>query len=328
MSSYTSSSDSVAYSLPEKLAAASAEAAELEMLGSSAAMRRLRLQVQRIGPYFRTVLLRGEPGTEKELVARRLHGLSPGSAGQFVMCHAATLEDALPNTSPGDALEWLTGMARGGTLLLDGMEEMPVDAQAKMLRILRRHEFAESGGMMAQRPAVRVIASTSEELRVLACAGRFGQELYQRLATVEIVIPPLRERIEDVPTLVRRMLERLAGTEGQGGASVSDQAMERVMRYSWPGNAGELENVLRGAMLQADGGSIDLCHLPVLEESGRGAGVNESQSVRLQDVVERHVLRVLKDCGGNKLRAAEKLGISRSTLYRMLDAGAVAHVMR
>ncbi|MDQ2833345.1 MAG: sigma 54-interacting transcriptional regulator [Acidobacteriota bacterium] len=326
MSSQTSSSENVAYSRPDRLPAASVENAESSIQGNSAAMRRLLLQVQRIGPYFRTVLLRGEPGTEKEQVARRLHHLSQASAGQFVMCHAATLEDALPNTSPGDALEWLIGMARGGTLLLDGVEELPVDAQAKMLRILRRHEFAESGGTAPPRPAVRVIASTTEELRVLACAGRFGLELYQRLATVEIVISPLRERTEDLPALVGRLLERLgkAGGEDTVASGISEQAMQRLVRYGWPGNAVEMENVLRGAMLQADGGIVGLHHLPALEENAFNLANTAAESVRLQDVVERHVLRILKDCGGNKVRAAEKLGISRSTLYRMLEAGAVA----
>ena len=306
----------MAHSLPEKLTSASAEISLLEAMGDSAAMRRLRLQVQRIGPYFRTVLLRGEPGTEKELVARRLHELSPGAAGQFVACHAETLDDAL---------EWLIGMARAGTLLLDDVEEMSPSAQTKLLRILRRHEIADGG--IVQRPAIRVIASTGENLRVLACAGRFGQELYQRLATVEIVVPPLRERIEDVPALVKRMLDRLAGIDRS--ASVSDEAMERILHYRWPGNTGELENVLRSALLLADGAPIDLRHLPFLaEESGHSATNRQPESVRLQDVVDRHVLRVLKACGGNKLRAAERLGISRSTLYRMLDAGAMAHVLR
>lgn len=312
--------------MPSTIAAASDKEGEVGLVGSSPAAIRLRLQVDRIGPHFRTVLLRGEPGTEKELVARRLHHLSQGASRAFVRCHAGALEDALSGKArPGasaDALDLLTRMAEGGTLFLDGIEEMPLDAQARLLRTLRRHEFAESGGKLTQRLGSRVIASTCEELRVLASAGRFGQELYQRLATVEIALPPLRERIEDIPELVHSLLSRLAGLHGCPACSVSSETMESLLHYGWPGNVRELENLLRTVLLQREGRTIEAHHLPAFAEEPvpTPAKPDAELSVRLQHVIERHVMRVLMDCGGNKLRAAERLGISRSTLYRMLDA--------
>ncbi len=338
MSTSTSSPDCDSCSLLSEGTAPVGDVGGIELLGSSDAIRRLHLQVRRIGPHFRTVLIRAEDGSGGEQVARRLHGLSQGAAKQFVRCHAEGLEDALRDPSPesfgdssrGDSLEWLARMARGGTLFLDGVEEMPVETQTKLLRILRRQKHAGNEGETPLRLDLRVIAATNEDLRVLACAGRFGQELYQRLATVEIAVPPLRERMEDLPELVRGLLDELAARHGGDVCGVARGVMERMKSHRWPGNMRELENVLHSALLQSEGGLIKLQHLPAFpaQDASAEANRNAGKSVRLQDVVDRHVIRVLRDCGGNKLRAAERLGISRSTLYRMLDAGAAAQVLR
>jgi len=301
----------------------SPEACKFEIVGGSAAMQRLRLQVQRIGPHFRTVLVSGEAGTGKELAARALHGMSQGAEGPFVVCHAAALEDALDGWTEGegDALDSLVNMSQRGTLFLDGIGEMPLEMQLRLLRILRRHELAQSH-MEAQRPELRMIAATSESLRILASAGRFRQDLYQRLAMVEIVLPPLRARMEDLPELAKHFLDRFALLYSRTAPNISDEAMERMLGYRWRGNVRELESVLRNSLLQVEDDVLQSHHLPPLADvslsasSPSGAG----ESTRLQDVVDQHVLRVLKDCRGNKLRAAEALGISRSTLYRMLDA--------
>jgi DNA-binding NtrC family response regulator len=170
---------------------------------------------------------------------------------------------------------------------------------------------------------LRIIASTCKDLRTLVSTGRFRQELYHRLATVDIRVPPLRERMEDLPDLVRYFLERFAPLYGKSVHEVAEDAMERMRRYPWPGNVRELEGVLRDGILQSEGEVLELRHLPAFAGQHRAepSATGVSGSVRLQDVVEQHVLQVLKGCGGNKLRAAEALGISRSTLYRMLDAG-------
>ncbi len=290
------------------------------MIGGSAAMKRLRLQVRRIGPHFRAVLVRGEAGTEKKLVARALHGGSPGADGPFVVGRAATFADGLAEC------EARTKVSSRPTLFLDDVDEMSLMMQDQLLRKLKENEPAQSLDV-SRRTESRMVASTSEDLRVLVSAGRFRQELYQRLATVQIVVPPLRERMEDLQELARHFLRRFARLDGSRVQEIADDAMERMQEYRWPGNVRELESVLRSSVLQCEGGVLECRHLPMLSEANE-LGVpsaGEVGSARLQDVVEQHVLRVLKDCGGNKLRAAEMLGISRSTLYRMLDAGVPAY---
>jgi DNA-binding NtrC family response regulator len=230
-------------------------------------------------------------------------------------------EREVESAASGDAFDRLVKMSQRGTLFLDGISEMPLDTQLRLLRILRRHELAQSH-LELQRPDMRMIATTSENLRILASAGRFRQDLYQRLATVEIVVPPLRARMDDLPELSKRFLERFALLYGRTTPRISDEAMDRMVGYRWRGNVRELESVLRNSLLQVEGSVLEPHHLPPLADVSAsdattgGAG----ESARLQDVVDQHVLRVLKDCRGNKLRAAEVLGISRSTLYRMLDA--------
>lgn len=265
-------------------------------MGSSEAMKTLRRQIRRIGPHFRTVLLRGEPGTGRKLVAQALHGLSRNAAAPFVRCHTTTLEDDLAKCP------------RRGTLFLDTIDEMALDAQSRLLKALEKHAQGQ------------VIASTNQDIRSLVSAARFHPQLYQRLA-VEITVPPLRERREDIPELARHLLERFASLDREDPRRITHEAMRQMQRYRWPGNVRELKDVLRDCVLRTKSRVLEAHHLPVLAEQEQST----KRSVRLQDVVEDHVLRVLKDCGGNKLRAAEMLGISRSTLYRMLGTGAYMH---
>jgi DNA-binding NtrC family response regulator len=326
--SLSGSASSCFASLPHKsLAAPSVKRDEFGIIGNSAAARRLRLQVRRIGPHFRTVLIRGEAGTEKELIARALHGISQCAGAPFVVCPAAAFDDALSNANVSagsdDDLGRMMRMSPRGTLFLDEIGEMSLVAQGRLLHLLERHDAAQNRLDVSQRMDLRMIVSTCEDLRVLVSTGHFRQELHQRLATVEITVPPLSERMEDIPELVRYSLERFGLLYGKSVPEVAEDAMERMRRYHWPGNVRELEGVLRNGVLQTEGGPVGLNHLSMPGEQHRTkqSATGASRSVRLQDVVEQHVLCVLKDCGGNKLRAAEALGISRSTLYRMLDAG-------
>jgi DNA-binding NtrC family response regulator len=297
-------------------------------------MKRLRLQVRRIGPHFRTVLLSGEAGTGKELVARALHGIAQGEPEPFVVCNKASIEKALVECETGartanDVVDLIQKPVRG-TLFLDGISELSLEGQSWLLRVLTQYESAQNRVDASQRMDLRIVASASEDLRILASTGRFRQELYQRLATVDITLPPLRERMEDLPELASHFLERFARLYGRTVREIADVAIERMKEYRWPGNVGELENAMRDGVLQSEGEVFGPHHLPMFAEANKPeqSMTNGSKSVRLQDVVEQHVLRVLKDCGGNKLRAAEALGISRSTLYRMLETGSSMETFR
>lgn len=306
---------------------------ESGIIGSSAVMKRLRQQVRRIGPHFRTVLVCGEAGTGKELVARALHRISPAADEPFVVRHAPAIKDALAEfesaVRTGDDGRSLRRPVRK-TLFLERIDDMPLEAQGRLLRVLMQHELAQSRINAPQRMELRIIASTEEDLKILVSTGRFSQELYQRLATVDITLPPLRERIEDLPELARYFLERFAAHYGRGVREISAEAMERIQKHPWPRNVSELESVLRNSVLRCEEEVLEPHHLPSFDAESRPEqpAAHAAKSVRLQDVIEQHVLRVLKDCRGNKLRASELLGISRSTLYRMLDSGVSAESLR
>jgi DNA-binding NtrC family response regulator len=215
----------------------------------------------------------------------------------------------------------LTKLAHRGTLFLNGIHEMPLQTQTRLLRLLRHHDSTQNHPESC-RLDLRMIATTNENLKILASAGRFQQELYQRFAMVEITLPPLRARRDDIPDLTNYFMSQLAPLYQRKVPTVSNEAMERMQSYSWPGNVRELKDVVRSGLLRVEGEMLESHHLPVLFEESIPAATADgiTESARLQHVVEQHVLRVLKDCGGNKVRAAEVLGISRSTLYRMLDA--------
>lgn len=310
-----------AFPLPGVTGSFSTEINAAEIAGSSTAMQRLRMQVRRIGPHFRTVLVSGETGTGKGLVARTLHTMSPVGDGPFVVRHGAEFKKLLTeaDTDAVDATDNLLNLSQRGVLFLNGINEMPLEAQELFLHALGRHGLGEHLEP-SDRADLRIIASTDEDLKILVSTGRFRQELYQRLATVDISLTPLRERMEDLPELAQFFLDRFAAALGRRIHEISDEAMERMQHYRWPGNVRELETILRNGVLQSKGEALEVHHLHLAETTEPvSTTLNTSESVLLQDVVHRHVLHMLKRCEGNKLRAAEMLGISRSTLYRMLD---------
>ncbi len=268
-------------------------------------MQRLRMQVERLGPHFRTVLVRGEAGTGKELVARALHKCSENADEALVVCHTATIGNEVDHH-----LDGLMKIARRSTLFFDAVDGMPLHAQDRLLWAIER------------KMCTRMIASCRQDLKTLAASGRFRADLYHRLAVVEITLEPLRERAEDIPALARYFLSQSSRLYKKSVTTIAQDAMERLMEHEWPGNVRELKDLIQNGVLECKGSVLKVEHL--VSMTARNCSVAEaSQPMRLQDVVERHVLQVLKGCAGNKLRAAELLGISRSTLYRMLDGGGI-----
>jgi len=284
------------------------------LAGESAPMQRLRLQVERIGPYFRTVLVRGESGTGKHLVASALHARSRRSQSPLSRWTSAQLE--VDQHEASSAVAQLVQAAQQGTVFLDGVDEMSPLAQKNLLAAL-----GEAGRL-------RIIAAARQDIRVMTAAGLFRHDLYSRLSTVEIVLEPLRSRAKDVPVLANLFLGRFAERYRKPVHAIAPQTIRTLLKHSWPGNVRELEKVIHNAVLHCEGMVLlpehlsSLTHAPLAAEGGNTRKTS-IEPLRLQEVIDRHVIRVLRECSGNKVRAAEVLGISRSTLYRMLDASAM-----
>jgi DNA-binding NtrC family response regulator len=312
------------------------------LLGESVAVRRLRSQIQRIAPHFRTALIRGEAGSGKEFVARALHALSASGDGPFLVTRASRLADLIANDesthhSYSQAGASLLESAQGGTLYLKGVNELSFGQQVMLFRFLcaceeRRSAVsptARSGYDGPERRRVeprslrcRVLAASDRDLRTLSAIGQFRQDLYARLSAVEIFVPPLRQRMEDIPALAGWLLHRLAEATSESPKRLDEATLAQLQERAWPDNHRELEQVLAQAAAIAEGAIIEPRHLLALVEPGFAnvAAPTAVKMERLHDVMLHHVLDVLARCSGNKLRAAEALGISRSTLYRMLGS--------
>ena len=299
------------------------------LIGESAPIRRLRSQVERIAPYFRTALIRGEVGAGKQTVARSVHARSPGADGPFVVTNATSLAEAIAVEASSPLAASLLESANGGTLYLDGVGELPFALQAGLFRFIRacedRRVASYSGRNDLPRPDTRIVTATHRDLRTMSAIGQFRQDLYVRLSVVEIFVPPLRQRLEDIPMLAAWLLQRVAERAGKSPKVLAPATISQLQDRSWPNNILDLERVITQAATLAEGHIIEPRHLlSLVESAGAGVPVPAPRIERLQDVIQQHVLEVLTRCGGNKLRAAELLGISRSTLYRMLDAGSMS----
>jgi two-component system response regulator HydG len=304
-----------------------------ELIGHSPAMRRLVRTIESLRHNESHVLVQGESGTGKELVARAIHATSRRSAGPFVPVDCGALPESIIESELfGHERGAFTGalgapglfrIANRGTLFLDEIGELPLAMQAKLLRALQHKEVRPVGGASAVPVDLRVISATHRDLAAMVDAGGFRMDLFYRLNVVRIEIPPLRERMEDVPLLVQHMLDerRAAGATVIG---LGDDALARLLEHDWPGNVRELENVIESAVALARGPWLRAADLP-LDRPRRAAPAarpSEPAGAPLPlslAAYERSVLeRALREAGGNATDAARRLGIGRSTFYRKL----------
>jgi transcriptional regulator with GAF, ATPase, and Fis domain len=307
---------------------------ETELVGESQGLNTIVSQVGRVGETKATVLIRGESGVGKELVARAIHSNSPRRDGPFVCLNCAALTETLLESELfghekgafTGATERMIGKfeaADQGTIFLDEIGEMALSTQAKFLRVLEGHPFERVGGNTAIKADVRVVAATNRPLEDAVRAGTFRRDLFFRLQVVQLDVPPLRDRTPDIPILAEYFLRRFVRETGRKIRDFAPEAMEKLSVYRWPGNVRELRNVIERAVALGSGPLIEasdiwLSELGVGTQSGVGAGVYRPES--LDEVEKRHILETLKHTDWNKSQAAAILGIERSTLDRKIKA--------
>ena len=300
------------------------------MIGRSPAMRELFSVIHRLAPHARTVLITGETGTGKELVAKALHELGPRKNKKLVTVNcSAVVETLFESELFGHVRGAFTGAnsdksgvfeaANGGTVFLDEAGELPLGAQSKLLRTLENGEVQRVGSVELKKVDVRVIAATNRRLDAEISAGRFRSDLYYRLNVVEIAVPPLRERSEDIPYLTAAFVKKFAKDFSKPITGLTESAEERLVKWPWPGNVRELRNVIERACL--------LCEGHLLTEGDLARSLSERPAIAAAVDEEREgppptaeeLRAALDSTGGNKSLAARRLGISRRALYRLID---------
>jgi two-component system response regulator AtoC len=298
-------------------------------------MRRVLAAVERIAPKDITVLVRGETGTGKELVAALVHAESGRASKPLVRFNCAAIPPELAEaelfghargafTGAAQARRGFFAQADGGTLVLDEVGELPLGLQPKLLRALQEGEIQPVGAGRVERVDVRVVASTNRDLLADARAGRFREDLYYRLAVVEVVVPPLRERLEDVAPLAAEFTRRYADRFGMGDVRLSPELLAALQRAPWPGNVRELENAIARMVALSGGGEISASAFdaPPPAKVEPGAEPVQPGALTLRehlDAVERSLIaNTLAELGGNQSAAARKLGLSRSALIDRL----------
>lgn len=304
-----------------------------EIIGRSAAMRRVFQIIERVAPTDATVLISGRTGTGKELVARAIHYNSPRASKPLIDINCGALPEQLVEselfghqkgafTGATETKKGLFETAHGGTLFLDEVQALKPELQAKLLRALQERVIRRVGGRENIEVDVRVIAATNHDIAEAVRRGEFREDLYYRLNVVNIFLPDLRDRREDIPLLIEHFLNRHAEKLKQEPRHFSNEAMRLLLNYDWRGNVRELQNTVEHATALGTGSQLTIDDLPH-HINGQAPNVQWSEQpgeVPTLDEVERqHIMRVLEKTNGHHTRAAEMLGIDRRTLYRKLD---------
>jgi DNA-binding NtrC family response regulator len=303
-----------------------------DMIGSGPAMQKVFELVNKVAPSTASVVISGESGTGKEVVARAIHNLSPRREKPFVALNCSAIPATLIESELfGYERGAFTGaeqrrlgnfeLAHNGTLFLDEIGELPLELQAKFLRVLEERKIRRLGGRAEVEVDVRVICATNRDLKEEIRRGRFREDLYFRLHVFTIVLPPLKERREDIPLLVHHFIEKFNGETGKHVQGVSPSALGVLQGYAWPGNIRELRNTVERAMILVDGEIIGEEQLPPDMQGTRpeAATLRVPLGIPIEKVEKEYILASLQRNGGNKARTAEILGISEKTLYNKLN---------
>jgi two-component system response regulator HydG len=304
------------------------------LIGQSTPMQRVFDVLQQVSGTSATVLVLGESGTGKELVARAVHTNSPRKEKPFVAVNCAALSQGLIEselfghvkgafTGAVSAKEGMLVYADGGTLFLDEVGDMPLETQAKLLRVLETREVQPVGGSATRKVDVRLVAATNRDLRDLVTEGKFREDLLFRLQVVTITLPPLRERPGDVPLLMDHFIGTLAAEHGREVRGITPEARALLVRYAWPGNVRELRNAIENMVLLTRHDVLDTDDVPehirsATGQPGRSHGHYELAGRSLADVERDLIEATLALTGGNRTRAARMIGIGERTLYRKL----------
>jgi DNA-binding NtrC family response regulator len=299
------------------------------IIGRSDSLIEIFKLIEKIAATNSSVLIQGESGTGKELIARAIHYNSPRTDGPFIPINCGALpENLLESELFGYVKGAFTGAnsnktgllkaAHSGTLFLDELSEMPMPLQVKLLRVIQEREFIPLGSTRLERFDARIITATNRNLEEECAAGRFREDLYYRLSVFNLTIPPLRDRREDIPLLVRFFVEKHSRSLNQAPKAVSDETMQALLSHEWRGNIRELQNAIERAVTLADD-RIELHHLPQKVRSA-SADIRDlsGQTITLDELEKRHIFETLDRVDDDKARAAALLGIDLSTLYRKL----------
>jgi formate hydrogenlyase transcriptional activator len=301
-----------------------------DIVGENATLRAVLKQVETVASTESTVLIRGETGTGKELIARAVHDLSPRKGRTLVKLNCSAIPTGLLESELfGNEKGAFTGaisqrigrfeLAHQGTLFLDEVADIPLELQPKLLRVLQEHEFERLGSTKTIRVNVRVVAATNRDLAEMMAEGRFRSDLYYRLNVFPITLPPLRERPDDIPRLVRHFTQGFARRMGRRIESIPSSVMDALIRYSWPGNVRELQNVIERAVILSPGTTLQVV-LADLHPAAAQASASTAApaAVTLTDAEREHIMRALRDANwvlGGPKGAAARLGMNRSTLH-------------
>lgn len=302
------------------------------IVGKSPAIVEVFEMIRKVSRHYTNILLTGPTGTGKELVATAIHAMSPVAQQRFAVCNCSAMVDTLLEsqlfghirgafTGATDTRPGLFEYATGGTVFLDEVGETSLPMQAKLLRVIQNREIQRVGSPEVRRVDVRLIAATNRDLRAEVQAGRFREDLYYRLSTIQIQIPSLKDRVDDIPLLLNFFLKKYNESYSKQVRGITQRAQAILLQHAWPGNIRELENAISSAVIITANNFIDVADLPENLRSPQAYTATSGDTWRplpLDEIRRQHIQRVLESCKGNRVRASQLLHIGRTSLYRFL----------